>query len=229
MEKALTELQQPLLFTVSGDSTIGTVELFPEVWKALETLVSPTSTQRLTALDKLNALNAIRLSPLIAYIVATCLDDPDIELRSQAITSLAAVLSPDEEGHPAPDEVRQSLAHHLSQMRTRTIHAILQVSVEYPHLSDHIAILFNSAPYTGKTLAYILAERSNNLAIRKSATFFIGQIGFLDAIPELERIKSRLESRQQGQKRMPFVPPSLANEEKLLPEITNTIKLLSSS
>jgi hypothetical protein len=76
-------------------------------------------------------------------------------------------------------------------------------------------------------LCDILAERQLPIAERKQAVHFIGQVGFLDALPTLERLATRLEARLTGQQSMAFAGSGgMAEEAELLPAITRAIGLL---
>ena len=99
-------ISQPVLFTFT-DSATGVAELFPEVWSALEELTSPVVDVRLSALDRLLAIDAPRLSPLVAYVLATRLDDPEIEVRFRVVQALGDVLAPQDSSLETPEIVRR--------------------------------------------------------------------------------------------------------------------------
>jgi hypothetical protein len=63
--------------------------------------------------------------------------------------------------------------------------------------------------------------------IRQKAVYFVGLVGYLEALPVLERIQSRLEARQIGQYAMSFAPPSIKSDEDILPSLRIAIKQLS--
>jgi HEAT repeat protein len=215
---------QPLLFDL--EESTAKIELFPSVWTASEGLTSPHSGVRRDALEQLLNLNAPRFSPLVAYLLASRLTDPEIAFRAMIVKTLGDVLSPDENGHPAPEKVRQTLSAYLAQMRTRHTFALLQALVEDPSLEKHVANLLNACPYAGNHLADILSDRRSPLSVRKQAGRMIGRVGFLDAIPALERLSSRLEARLNGQRSMPFAPASPQEELDLLPIIQTAMMLL---
>lgn len=219
------ELLQPTLFDFS-DQTTGAVELFPAVWSAAEDLVSPDLPRRLKGLEKLLELNAPRLSPLITYLLATRILDTDINLRVRIVKALGELLMLDKEGHVSPEPVRKYLMTYLNQMRTRPIFSLLEVGSQYPSEEENIARLLNACPNAGRHLADILSDRNAPMAIREQAAQYIGLVGYLDAIPALERLSSRLESRISGQQAMSFAPPAASEEMKLLPTIRDTLTLL---
>jgi hypothetical protein len=55
---------------------------------------------------------------------------------------------------------------------------------------------------------------------------FIGTVGYLEAIPALERLAARLEARLSGQQAMTFAPPSQSEENELLPIVRSVLHLL---
>jgi hypothetical protein len=89
-----------------------------------------------------------------------------------------------------------------------------------------VAQLLNACPYAGNHLADILADRSKTLNIRKQAAHYIGRVGYLAAVPALERLQTRLESRLSGQQAMPFAPPMGTDEVELLPFVRETLAVL---
>jgi hypothetical protein len=219
---------QPTFFEVI-ETTTGLLELFPAVWSAAESLTSPDVHTRSSALDRLVELGAPRLSPLIAYLLATRLTDPDLPLRCRVVRILGELLSIDQNGHLAPDTVRRHLTSFLAQMRNRPIFCLLQTAIADPSLEPHITRLFNSCPHAGAHLAEIFSDRGMPLPVRQQAVHFVGQVGFLEAVPALERLAVRLEARLTGQQSMPFAPPITSQDESdLLPEMRSAIRALRS-
>lgn len=221
----LLKIAQPTLFDL-GESSSGFVELFPAVWNATEALTSPDLKVRRAGLDELVALNAARLSPLVAYVLATRLLEPDIALRADVVRVVAGLLIADAHGRPAPEPVRLWVVNQLAQMRTRQVFALLQVAHFDPSLNEGIGLLFNACAYAGNHLAEILANRKAPLHIRRQAALFTGRIGYVSALPVLERLVSRLEARHAGQQAMPFAPHEMVNEVELLPDIQASLALL---
>jgi hypothetical protein len=228
----MTELDtsaQPELFYFGDDTSLGSVELFPSVWQAAEKLTSAKEEIRQNALDELLQLNAPRFSPLVVYILSTRLRDSSLSFRARVIETLANVLRVDIEGKLAPNQVREHLVSYLAQLENDEIIAVLEVGIKEKESQPHIAKLLNFCPQAGKFLSDVLADRSALVEIRQISAFYIGQIGFIEALPTLKRLRNRLESRPKGQKSMPFAPPSIAEEANLLPEIKSTISLLQTS
>ncbi len=212
------QLLQPTLFEL-GDATSGAVELFPAVWCAAESLMSPDLLIRRQGLVQLIELKAARFSPLVVAILASRLSEPDLDLRQQIAITLGDILTSDDSGRTAPELVRQFLVYSLGQMRQRPIFSLLEIPVSYPQARATIARLLNACPYAGRHLADILSDRKMPLVVRREAAHFIGSVGYLEAIPALERMEARLDARVSGQQSMPFAPPGQPDEADLLPEI----------
>jgi HEAT repeat protein len=216
---------QPMLFDFA-ETASGSLEFFPEVWGAAEKLTSPDVLERRDALDRLIVLDAPRLSPLVAYLVANRIFDSDLELRNKAIDVLGKILSPRETGKLSPPAIRSHLKEFCSQMGDQGFINLLEVAEAYPEAESSVASLFNLCSQSGETLVKILSDRKILFELRRQAIIFIGRVGFLEAIPSLEKFESRLESRVNGQKSMPFAPPSTSDENSLLPVVQATLALL---
>jgi hypothetical protein len=219
------KIPQPMLFDFYEPST-STLELFPMVWRAAEELTSPDVQIRLAALDSLLELDAPRLSPLVAYVLATRIIDPDLELRYRVIRAIGRLLSLDTKGNVTPEPVRQHLRAYLSQMSRRGILDLLEIGEKFPSAESEVASLLNICSHAGGVLAEIVADRRAPLGMRRQAVHYIGRVGFLSAISTLERVSGRIESRLSGQKAMPFAPPSAPDEVALLPSIQTALNLL---
>jgi len=216
---------QPMLFDFA-ETASGALEFFPEIWGAAEKLTSPDVIERRDALDRLIVLDAPRLSPLVAYLVATRIFDPDLELRYKAIAVLGKILNPRETGKLAAPSVRTHLKEYCSQMGNRGFIKLLEVAEAFPEAESNVASLFNLCSQSGETLVKIMGDRKMLFELRRQAVIFIGRVGFLEAIPSLEKFGSRLEARVNGQKSMPFAPPSASDENSLLPVVQATLALL---
>lgn len=223
-EAASAKPPQLPLFTL--EESMGKVEVFPAVWLAIEDLTSPESGIKQQALERLQILNAPRFFPVVTYLLFTLITEQDLQLRKRIVQTLAEILAPDEQGLPAPDNVRNNLLLNLSQIRTRQIYALLQVIIEDDSLEKDVARLFDACPYAGNHLLDILGDYRMPLEVRKQAVNMIGRVGYLDAIPPLERLASRLATRLNGQQLMPFAPPPGSNEAELLPAVQASLEIL---
>ncbi len=218
---------QPTLFDL-GESSQGMVELFPAIWQLSEAVFSPEVAVRRTAVQQIVDTDAARILPLVAYLLATRITEKDIDIRTEVIYALSDILLPDEAGLPPSEPVRQCLSAYMAQMRTRQIYALLQVLPKRPDLEQGVARLLNACPYAGNQLADILTSRKAPLDIRRHAVRLIGLVGYLDAIPALERQLARLESRLNGQQSMSFAPVDMVEDAVLIPDIRRALAFLRS-
>ncbi len=220
-------LDQPTLFQLD-DTSIEAMEFFPAVWSAGEAIISPDRQVRLQGLQQIAQSQAARFSPLIAYLLVTRLLEPEMDLRSSVVNILADALRLDSQGRVAPEPVRMQLINDLARMRTRQIYALLQVADFDPQAMDSVAVLLNACSFAGNHLADILLDRKLAISIRMRAVELIGKVGYLDAIPVLERIRSRLETRLNGQQHMPFLTLEEGDEVALLPGVQAALEILQS-
>lgn len=218
--------QLPQLPLFDLEETRGSLELFPAVWMAMENLTAPEANTRHAALDRLLELSAPRFSAVVAYLLVTRIADPDLCLRKRIVEALGAILGQDMEGYPAPEEVRASLRYYLSQMRTRRVYAILQVADSDDGITDCAARLLDACPFAGNHLLEILNDQKAPLKIRKTAAIALGRVGYLDALPSLEKLQIRLEAKINGQKTMPFAAANYSDEAELLSPIQSSISIL---
>jgi HEAT repeat protein len=216
---------QPMLFD-EEQGTVGVIELFPKVWGAAEALTDPDVNNRRQGLDSILELNAARHLPLIAYLLCTRLNDPDIELRKRFIGAIAQLLGPGKNGETAQQVIRHVLKHYLGQMDAQDIKSLLEVVETDTESVSQVAIVIKACPKAGEHLAVILADRSQPLAIRNQAVCLIGKIGYVDALPIVDRLATKLEARVNGQQLMPFTQPDTSDEVKLLPAVRYTQEML---
>ena len=170
-------------------------DLLAEILDAAEALIAPDVMIRMAGVERLEASDAIRQLPFIAYLLTTRLTEPDIVLRTRIVKALGYASGESMGSQKLDASVQKTLIFHLSQIRTREIFALLQVA-EYDKSSEPcIASLLACCSFAGGHLSQILSARDTSLEIRRQATHFIGLLGYLDALPVLERMASRFETR----------------------------------
>lgn len=218
---------QPRLFGPENSSS-GSAELFPAIWNAAEDLANAVPAVRRLALECLENTGAARISPLVSYLIATRLGDPDLEVRCQVVRILGDVLGPDAQGDMAPEAVLTQLAYYLSDMRTRQIFSLTQVLALNPELAPQVIRILNVCIFAGHHLIEMASSRKLSLEVRRKAIWLISQVGYLDAIPALERLQVRMETRLTGQQSMPFAPPLGVDDSELLPDVKAALLVLRS-
>ena len=227
LDELFLKPSQPTLFDL-GETSQGPLELFPAIWHLSEGMISSDVAVRRTAIKQMVETDAARLLSLVAYLLTTRIIEPDTGIRATVIAALSDILLPDRDGLPPSESVRQILTSYLSQMRTRQIYALLQVLPDRPALEQGVARLLNACPYAGNQLTDILASRRVPIEIRRYAVRLIGLVGYLDAIPALERQLARLESRLNGQQSMSFAPVDMVEDAVLIPDIRRALAFLQS-
>ena len=211
----IPNVQLPLF--VYGEPTENLTDLLPVVWNATECLASADSITRQHGIDAILELGAQKVSPLVAYMIATRLGDPDIYIRRRAIYILADLITWEPGNSQEVDNIRRSVTNFLHDIGEETIFGILEVAVMDPQTEKPIYNLLNACPSAGKYLGNVLAEWKNPLAIRQKAIHFVGLVGYLEVLPVLERLLDRLEARQNEQYTMSFAASSIRSDEDIMP------------
>jgi hypothetical protein len=214
-----TEMPQLALFE-QVQMPAGITGNYSAIWQALEATTSHNATDRQAGLDQLIASGAPRLSPLIAAVLAIRLSDPDIQLRTRIVYVLGDVLE-----MPAP-QVRQHLKGAMVNWTRDNIVYLLEVVDYEPQATAATAALLNLCSQAGELLTEIMADRKLPVSLRQQAIDLIVRVGFLEAIPRLEKVANRLISRSKGQQKMPFAPTCDHGEEVLAPVLQEALATL---
>lgn len=196
------------------------------VWSALEALTAPELEARRQGFQALVDQDVVRKSPLVVYLLATRLLEPDLHLRLGIVRSLASLLSPSPGDPPVAGAVLTYLHSYLSQMRTRPIFALLQVAAFDPDTTGQVGALLKACSFAGNHLAQIITDRQAPLAVRRQAISFASKIGFLAVIPALERMIRRLESRQASAEALSLGSADQDGEFSLLPYLQEALERL---
>ena len=221
----ISNIQLPLF--VYGEPTANLQEVLPIVWNATEALAAPESVTRHHGIDILVELGVQRSSPLVAYMVATCLNDPDIYIRRRVVYILADLLVIDPITGQAAEAVRKTVTNYLHNMQEDSIYGLLEVAVMDPGVEKPVWLVLNACPSAGRYLGDILSQYKHSASIRQKAIYYVGVVGFTEALPALERLLNRLEARSNGQYAMPFAPASLKSDDEIIPALRIAISLLS--
>jgi hypothetical protein len=199
-----------------------------DMWLVAEALISPDLGTRRDGFQRLLLLEALSSRPLLAYLLATRITEPDLNLRVDIVRGLGSLLLPAPDGKPVAEEVRRTLTYHLNRMRMRQVFSLLQVWAVTPEAGRQVACLLDACPYAGTYLVNIVNERKFDLALRQQAIQAIGQVGYLDALPALERLIQRVEARAETQRTLPLKSNTTDDETTLLPTLQETIRILQS-
>ena len=217
LSSLLLQFEEPELFFPSN---------LPDVWAAAEACIAADLATRRQGVQAMIELGVLRSSPLAVYLFTTRLLEPDILLRIQIIQALAYLFEPDRQGLPAVEVARAKLVACLSKIGSDQIMALLQAADNSALCSPQVTRLLSRCAPAGAYLATLAADREEKLSIRRRAIYFIGQVGYLDALPILQKLQVRLEARLSGQQSFLEIPTGAADETSLLPDIQKAIEYL---
>jgi len=197
-----------------------------EIWQAAEGLVSPNSVEREKALDYLLDQGAPAKSPLITYLLATRLSDPDLEVRFHIVKALGSVIVRADEGEELIDPVLRQLQSYLAYLNTEQILDLLEVSEQYLSAEESLTGIFRLASYAGNRLSGIVNDRKKPLGIRQKAIYFCGEAGYLEASTTLNVLVSRIDKRNQIPKHSPIRKKDM-DENQLYPYAVAALEKLN--
>ncbi len=190
-----------------------------QLWESAEAISSPELSERKRGLERLIEFDVVRRSPLIAYLLATRIVEPDLTLRAYIVRVLAGILKTDSPNNLSPDDVRLTLVNYLSQIDLREIMALLQLAEIDPYAEEQIILLLSACSCAGGHLIFIANDRGTSLPARKLSVKFIGRVGYLEALPDLLRLETRLKTRTKTNH-------TEDSQTSLLPIITESLTLL---
>jgi hypothetical protein len=221
----IPNIQLPLF--IYGEPTENILEVLPVVWNATELLTASDPVTRNHAIDAILELGVQKVSPLVAYMLATKLSDPEINIRRRVVYILGDLLMDTSASSEALENVRKTIINALLNMSEETIYGLLEVAVVDPMVDKFLFQLFNSCPTAGKYLGEILSQWKHPIPIRQKAIYLVGLVGYTEVLPVLERLSKRLEARQNGQYTMSFAPRAIKHDEDILPLLRIAIDRLS--
>jgi len=202
-----------------------------EPWMAGEMFVSPHVEERRRGLAILCGSEALRVSPLTAHLLASRVEEPDLNLRAQIVHALGDYFEIRGREFRYPPEVRSAVAAHIRRFERAQVLALLELRSAAQHgrvalNHDVLRRLFERLPDASAALTRLAGDRDVALPLRAAAIEMIGQVGFTDAWDALEGLALRLEGRRAGQVPMLFAPSDRPEEDGLLPALKETLRLL---
>ena len=189
------------------------------IWRYAQALTSPELSVRKDGFQHLIELNIINKSPLIVYLLATKLKEIDITLRAYIVKVLANILEININTDKSIELAQHTLAAYLSQIGKGEIHALIQLVDVDPSSLENIVRILCGCSCAGEYLKEIFFDRTTSIKYRQLAIMLLGEVGYIEAIPDLERLENRIKSRVNSN--------SVGNEDKkLLPQIEEALVLL---
>jgi hypothetical protein len=200
-------------------------------WMAGEMFISPHIEERRRGLALLCGTETARTSSLTAHLLASRVEEPDLELRAQIVQALADYFEFRGREFRYPPEVRSNAAGLIRRFERTQVLALLELrlALQQGRVSGNPEALrrvFERLPDASTTLTQLAGDRDLNVPLRAAAIEVIGHVGFTDAWAALEGLALRLEGRRAGQVAMLFAPSDRPEEERLLPALKETLRLL---
>jgi hypothetical protein len=203
-----------------------------DAWLAAEWLVSPDPECRRRGLAALTASDEQLLSPLVGYLLASRVGEPDLELRRQVVAALARCLEVTAQGQAAASPNRAYVTSLLAAFDRAQVERLLEIAGgpgsaghTWP-LAEPVLALLDRISNLGGLLTRVAADRFAPGGMRTAAVAVLGELGVIEALPALEGLKTRIEGQQAGQLPMAFAPPSDPDDGNLLQALNEAIHAL---
>lgn len=195
------------------------------VWETLTRLVSPDPDLRRKALEALPQLEGYPREPLLVYLLATRLTDPDLEIRLQAVRMLGGLLGREGGAGQLGRTALEYLAGYLAGLEISQYVSLLEVSAAYLAAEKPLSSILKMCSYAGKSLSGIVNDQKLPVNIRQQAVFFCGEIGFLNTAPALKALIQRVEKDRGRADKQPGGRISQDRESLYLPALAALSKL----
>lgn len=221
-----TTAQPDLLNFHAASSENAVAEAVKEIWPSLEAVCAPSPAIRREGLQQLESIVSPPESLLLVSQLSSLLRDPEIDIRCRALRLLVGIASGAKTTLEREHEIRQVVAGCLARASLGDVAMLLACGAEEDANRAALGRLFNLYAPISTLLAELAASRSQPVALRQEAIFFLGNLGFADAAPVLRKLAERLAARQRGQGVMPFAPPVDNGEAPLLPLLKKALAQL---
>jgi hypothetical protein len=167
----------------------------------MEDLVSPNAVSRNQALESLLNISELPHQPLLVYLLATRILDPDIQIRTRAVKIVHDLLEGCGSWERIDNLSLEYLAEFLMGFGKDGLIKLLEISADYLAAEEAVGSILKLSSYAGKTLSGIVSDRKVALQVRQQAVFFSGEIGFLSTIPAIKNLVNRIEKERDRTKR----------------------------
>lgn len=196
-----------------------------------EMFVSTHIEERRRGFALLFGSEAARRSTLTPQLLASRVDEPDLNLRAEIVQALADYFEIRGRQYRYPADIRVAVVGHLRKFERPHVLALLDLQRAAREgavklKAESLACVLERIPNVSVHLARIAGERSVALGLRCAAIELIGVVGFMDALPALEGLEARLEGRRAGQLPMAFAPSDNPDDQHLLPALKETLQAL---
>ena len=200
----------------------------PDLWTTLENLIAPDPYLRDTALEELGHLEGYQEQPLLIYLLATRLLDPDLEVRFHAVLLFGNLLNFEPPAEGLPDESLKTLAEFTTHLEKEQLIKLLEVSVNYLAAEEPLVNILKLCSYAGKALGGIVNDRKLPVEIRQQAIYFCGEVGFLNTVTAIKNLIRRA-GKDKTKSGLNLTRKKHLDEGKLLPFAVAALNKLEGS
>jgi len=187
-----------------------------KTWLTLENLIAPDPALRESALEELAELEGCQEQPLIVYLLATRLLDPELEIRFYAARILGDWVDFDCPSQALSEKTLNILTGFTNQLDQSQLVKLLEVSAAYLAAEEAVGNILKMCSYAGKALSGIVNDRTIPVEIRQQAIFYCGEVGFLNTVIAIKNLIQRVQKNQARAGLIPTRKKHL-DEEHLLP------------
>lgn len=184
---------------MTGQEPLSPAGINPELQEILERLISPDVHLRREAVDELAVVEGVEKDPLLVYLLATRLNDPDLEVRFQVVKEFGRMLAFEGGTQVLQGRPWEFLVNYLAGFEKEQYVKLLEVGEAYLAAEDPLIAILRVCSYAGKSLGGIVNDRKLPVRIRQQAIFFCGEIGFLSTAAALRNLISRVEKERSRQ------------------------------
>ena len=167
-----------------------------QAWKTLEDLIDPDPELREKGLEDLESLDGFEEHPLMVYILATRLSDPELEIRFHAVQLLGKLVDHELTGDILPEPSFRILTNFTTEMDKSQLIKLLEVSAAYLAAESALTNILKLCSYAGKALGGIVNDRKLPVEIRQQAIYFCGEVGFLNTVDVIRNLIQRIEKNR---------------------------------
>ena len=167
-----------------------------QAWTTLEKLIAPEPDLRERGLDDLVSQEGFQESPLMIYILATRLSDPDLEVRFHAIQIMGKLLRFDKPDEGLPEQSFRTVTEFTTQMDKGQLIKLLEVSARYLSAEEALVNILKLCSYAGDVLDGIVNDRKQPVEIRQQAIHYCGEVGFLSTEATIANLIQRIEKNK---------------------------------
>jgi len=168
-------------------------QLDKDLWEAAESLISTDPDIRENSLNEIKEIDGFSESPLIAYLLVSRINEPDLEIRYHLIQLLGQLVDYEIPGEHLSDQALISAKAALDLLEKDQLIRILEVAESYISAEKAVCNILKLSSYAGVGLSGIVNDRKLTVSLRQQAVFFCGEVGYLSSRPTLHNLVQRVE------------------------------------